>query len=135
MSGRGGVHPRTQAIVTALGIPKQGIRPSTPLNILIPEQNRAQLWKSIRSASLLIMPELETSWVVYGDRYPSGASTVGDLAEKVMVLNHRQLATEINGWNANDVWKALCVLIVDELRVRPDQLTREANFVRDLKID
>ena len=80
------------------------------------------------------MPDLETNWLLYGNRYPSGVATVGELAEAVMALNHKQLAAEYKGWSAPDVWKTLCAVIVDQLGVRPQQITREAEFVKDLGV-
>jgi acyl carrier protein len=128
-------HQTRNAIVVATNIPKRSIHPSTLLNDVIAEKDRARLWKSVRSASQLAMPDLETTWVLYGDRYPSGVTTVGELAEKVLMLNRRKLTAGLQQWNAQDVWKSLCATVVDQLGVRPDQLTRDANFVSDLKID
>ena len=42
-----------KAIVAALGIAKQSVRPSTEMNALIAEEDRAQIWGSIRRASEL----------------------------------------------------------------------------------
>ena len=124
-----------KALTKVLKIPKQRISPATPLNDLVDEENRAQIWASIRNAITLETPDLETAWINYGNRYHSGAETIGELAQKVMVLNYKRLSADRKGQSAKDVWKRLCAVVVKELGVRPEQLTRDAHFVRDLKID
>ncbi|MGA7416296.1 MAG: hypothetical protein WBW33_37850 [Bryobacteraceae bacterium] len=96
-----------RAFMNALNIPKQRIRPSTEIESVLPEGNRAQLWASVRNASLLTMPDLETAWILYGNQYRSGAETVGDLAGEVLALNYKRLFHEFGGLSEQDVWKPL----------------------------
>jgi acyl carrier protein len=123
-----------RAFMDALSIPKDRIRPSTAIEFVLPERDRAQLWASIRKASPLAMPDLKTAWLLYGNQYRSGVETVGDLAGKVLALNYKYLLAEFGGQTEQDVWKALCAIVVDQFGVKPEQVTPEARFYEDLKI-
>lgn len=123
-----------KAMIEVLQLPKQCLRPATTLEALIPETDRAQVWRLIRDANSLAMPDVETTWVIYGNRYPSGFKDLGDLAARVMILNHKKLAADLRGWASGDVWKTLCAIIVDQLGVRPEELVPDAQFLRDLKV-
>jgi acyl carrier protein len=124
-----------RALMDVLSIPKHRIRPSTAIESVLREQDRAQLWASVRKASSLAMPDLETAWLLYGNQYRSGVETVGDLAGEVLALNYKRLFHEFGGLSEQDAWKPLCAIVVDQLGVKPEQVTAEANFVKDLKID
>ncbi len=56
---------------------------------------------------------------------------VGDLYDCVV----GQLRSRNEPLAENEVWERLRSLIVDHLGVRPDEITRSAEFVRDLKAD
>jgi hypothetical protein len=65
--------------------------------------------------------------------FPPDTTTVGELAKGVLARNYPAIVTESRK-SATDaeVWDMLLRIISDQLGVRADQLTREANFVRDL---
>ena len=55
--------------------------------------------------------------------------SVGDMQDFVMLT----LQTRGAPVDEDDIWKRLRALIVYQLGVRPDEVKREAEFVRDLK--
>ena len=57
--------------------------------------------------------------------------TVGDMQDYVTeTLRSRGAPID-----AQEIWKRLCEVIIYQLGVRPDEVKREAEFVRDLKAD
>lgn len=67
--------------------------------------------------------------------FPNRNVTVGDLARDVLAINYAHLASEIGSSNKNDVWEALCRVIVLQTGVAPDKITPQARIVGDLGID
>lgn len=64
--------------------------------------------------------------------FPPQCSTLRELAKYVLFHNYAAVSGQVNAWNPDDAWDALKQIIVDELGVRPELVTREASFVRDL---
>ena len=62
-------------------------------------------------------------------------ATVGGLTKAVLRRNYGAISDEAQRANADDVWETLRAVIVDQLGVRPDDVTKEANFVTDLRAD
>jgi acyl carrier protein len=58
--------------------------------------------------------------------------TVGGLTRVVLQRNYRALHEEYKGWNPSDVWGTLQVILVEQLSVKPEEVTRDASFVDDL---
>lgn len=59
-------------------------------------------------------------------------STVGCLAKAILQKNYGVISDEYNRVNADEVWNTLRTMIADQLGVRPEEVTKEANFVKDL---
>jgi acyl carrier protein len=68
--------------------------------------------------------------------FPPDVSTVGQLAKATLARNYRPIVAESKK-SATDaeVWEILQRIIVEQLGVRIDQLTKEANFVKDIHVD
>ena len=67
--------------------------------------------------------------------FPSKCATVGSLAESILNRNYGAISDECQHTNAEEAWNTLRSLIVEQLGVRPDDVTREASFVEDLRVD
>ena len=62
------------------------------------------------------------------------ASTVGALAEQIYLANVKQLSEGNGGLNEREVWDALTKIIIQQLGVKPEEVTPEARFIEDLRI-
>ena len=62
------------------------------------------------------------------------ASTVGTLAEKVYLANVQKLSEEIGALNKQELWDVLKKIIVEQLGVKPEEVTPAARFIEDLHI-
>jgi hypothetical protein len=62
---------------------------------------------------------------------PSFATYRG-LSNMVVAHNYARLNERFDAWNRADVWRALQIIIVEQLGVKPELVTREARFVDDL---
>jgi len=67
--------------------------------------------------------------------FPNREETVGDLARDVLALNQAQFATEVGGWNDQEVWETLCRIIVNQTGVERHLIKRDALIVDHLGID
>lgn len=59
-------------------------------------------------------------------------ATFRGLTHNVLALNFATLAARYRAWTSADIWRALSVLLVDQLGVRAELITRDAHIVRDL---
>ncbi len=68
--------------------------------------------------------------------FPPDVATVGQLAKATLARNYQPIVAESKK-SATDaeVWDMLQRIIGEQLGVRIDQLTKEANFVKDLHVD
>jgi hypothetical protein len=66
---------------------------------------------------------------------PFRDQTVGDLVKDSLAINHARFVTEVGGWNQNDVWEALCRVIVMQLDIDREMIKPEALIVDHLGID
>lgn len=66
---------------------------------------------------------------------PAGCATVGGVTKAVMKINYGINAEPRDAQNAEEVWRKLKAILVDELSVEPDEITPDAQFVRDLRLD
>lgn len=62
-------------------------------------------------------------------------ATVGGLSRVVLQYNFRKLHENYNGSNSSDIWTTLQMIIVEQLGVNPDIVTRDATFIEDLGCD
>jgi acyl carrier protein len=62
-------------------------------------------------------------------------ATVGKLTKLVLAKNYGVIADACRCSNADEVWESLRSIIVEQLGVRPEDVTKEASFVKDLHID
>jgi acyl carrier protein len=95
--------------------------------------------------SLAIISAIFVAFVIYGILYLATKplarefrpefATVGGLTKAVLRLNYGAISDEAQRANAGDVWNTLRAIIVEQLGVRPDDVTKEANFVTDLRAD
>lgn len=79
----------------------------------------------------LVMAVEEEFDLKISDADAARLSSVGGMQDYVM-QTLRQRGTPVD---EQEVWKRLKALIVFQLGVRPDEVKREAEFVRDLKAD
>jgi len=122
-----------KALMEAVGVPRNSIRPFTPLGELFADADRVSRWSAFRNAMKLQTPDIETGWLLRGSIYPVG--TVGDFARRVASLNDAELRKQCGGWNEKEIWENLRRIVVHELGVELDAVTKEARFVEDLKVD
>jgi hypothetical protein len=54
------------------------------------------------------------------------------LSELVLAHNYARLSRRFNTREPADVWKALQKIVVDQLGVEPDRVTKDALLVEDL---
>ncbi len=62
-------------------------------------------------------------------------STFGSLSDQVLALNYARLSAQYDSSNPSDLWKSLRLVIVDQLGVKPHQVTKAARWVDDLGAD
>jgi hypothetical protein len=169
-----------RGIVDTLGIDRHEIKPSTPLQLLLPRSSRRAKWRRIQAA--VGLPDLRhPGWIqlgllvvgvvlavgpgIYGRVgdgwiallfllglvvggflikfspalavvFPNHVETVGDLARNMLAPNHALRLNEVGSWNKKeDVWEFLCCIIVAQTGVDRGEITPEASFVDDLRID
>jgi acyl carrier protein len=67
--------------------------------------------------------------------FPSECATVGSLTKSILGRNYGAIFDECQRTNAEEAWNTLRSLIVEQLGVRPDDVTKEASFVKDLRVD
>ena len=53
----------------------------------------------------------------------------------MLAANHALLVAEVGGCNKKDVWETLCLFIVEQSGVKREDITPEASFVDDLRMD
>jgi len=61
--------------------------------------------------------------------------TFRGLSNVVLAHNYATLSHKFDSWNPADVWDALRIIIVEQLGVKPELVTRDASFVKDLGAD
>jgi len=64
-------------------------------------------------------------------RVGSGFTTLRELSQFVLAHNHAALATELQSWNAADMWETLRVIIAEQLGIKAEDVARNARF-RDM---
>ena len=53
----------------------------------------------------------------------------------MLAHNYRAISRQFDVWNTADAWCALKAIIVEQLGVQPEIVTREASFARDLQLE
>lgn len=61
--------------------------------------------------------------------------TFRGLSNVVLAHNYAKLSQKFNTWNPADVWDALQIIIVEQLGVNSELVTKDASFVKDLGAD
>ena len=61
--------------------------------------------------------------------------TFRGLSHVVLARNFATLSRKFNAWNPTDVWDALRIIIVQQLGVKPELVTKDADFASDLFMD
>lgn len=69
----------------------------------------------------------------FATHLPDGCVTVGHLVKEAVRVNHSQLMAVREEVNPDDVWNRLHAIVVEQLCVRPDEVTRETRWIEDLK--
>lgn len=68
--------------------------------------------------------------------YPaSSCVTLRGLAESALAINFATLSEQYQGAGDKDLWVTLRSIVVEQLGVSPDEVTRSASFVNDLGCD
>lgn len=131
------------ALVECLGLPRRSIRPSTPLDSLIPRTSLIKEWQKIADHSGLALPPLKRR-KRWSDAFlgpfassPYTIQTAGDLATIVLTLNYDELSSKPEQrpkLTSEDVWKKLVDIFCDQLQLDPDQVVPDATIVDDLGV-
>ncbi len=66
---------------------------------------------------------------------PADCATMGGLTKAVMKLNYGINTEPREPQTSEEIWRKLKLILVDELAVEPDEITPNAQFVRDLRLD
>jgi acyl carrier protein len=80
------------------------------------------------------------SWILYQATkplavvIPSQCATVGGLTKAILQRNYGTISDWCQRINAEEAWNTLRSLIVEQLGVRPDEVTKEASFVKDFRV-
>jgi acyl carrier protein len=61
--------------------------------------------------------------------------TFRGLTHVVLAHNYAKISGMFESWHPTDVWDALQIIIVEQLGVPPEAVTRDASFVKDLGAD
>ena len=67
--------------------------------------------------------------------FRSEFATVGGLTKCILQKNHGAISDDCQLANAEEVWNTLRAIVVEQLGVRPDDVTKDARFVEDLGMD
>lgn len=62
-------------------------------------------------------------------------ATYRGLSHVVLAHNYATLNKQFNSWYPSDVWEAMKVIIVEQLGVRPEIVTKDARFFDDLGVN
>ena len=62
----------------------------------------------------------------------SAIATFRGLSNVVLAMNYARISARYNSWTPADVWNVLTVIIVEQLGVRREAVTKDAYIVRDL---
>jgi acyl carrier protein len=132
-----------QALVECLGLPRQSIRPSTPLDSLLPRTSLVQKWQEIADRTGLALPPLRRPrrWTetILGSRGKSDSNiqTAGDLAKIVLTMNFDEFESspgELEPPSKENVWKRIVDVICDQMALESDEVVPEARIVEDLGV-
>ena len=66
---------------------------------------------------------------------PANCASVGAITKAAMKLNYGINAEWEKSDGADEIWDRLKAIVVDEISADPDEVTREADFIRDLRMD
>lgn len=61
-------------------------------------------------------------------------TTFRGLATNLLAMNFATLSDRHDSWNSSDIWDTLRLVIVEQLGVKPEDVTPDANFVDDLGV-
>ena len=143
LSSKAFYHVR-RSLVECLNLPRRAIRPSTPLDSLLPRTSLVQHWQEIADHSGLILPPLKRRrrWI---DSYlgpfapsPYTIETAGDLANMVLTMNYSEFAAsaEIGSKpTTEDVWRKVVDICCDQLGLAAEDVVPSATIADDLGVD
>lgn len=89
----------------------------------------------------IVLAALPAMWLAYratdplAVHLPPECSTVGQATGAILALNFGRIARDRQAWSDKDLWNSLQRTIVEQLRVKPEEVTREARLVEDLALD
>lgn len=92
-------------------------------------------------AALWFVGSLLFAWLAYrvstpfAVQLPADCATVEGVTRAILRLNYGVYVQKEKTWNEKEVWETLHDVIVDELSVKPEAVTKEAQFARDLRLD
>jgi hypothetical protein len=120
----------TLATLAAVGL---GIATSVRLGL---KPSRGGILAAIVSAGVFGFVFFYRLTVCFAYEFSPDALTVGQLAKATLARNYRPMVAEAHK-SATDaeVWDALQRMVGEQLGLRPDQLTKETDFVKDLYVD
>jgi acyl carrier protein len=92
-----------------------------------------ELWLALSIPALCILSfELSQPLAVEFQRWHQ---TVGNLTEWLVANNWRHFAEPDREWTDREVWDTICRLLVERQGLDPAQITPDATFVDDLRMD
>lgn len=87
------------------------------------------------ASGLLANPAIALITTPLADRVGNGFASFRSLSHWVLAHNYAAVSEEIGGWDSGEAWESLKRIIVEQVGVRPEIVTRETSFVNDLGLD
>ncbi len=83
----------------------------------------------------LLMAVEETFQISISEKEASEIFTVGDFYNVILQKLDQRSSQAGKLWNNEEVWKVLRSVIIHQLGVKPEEVTKEARIVQDLGAD
>lgn len=138
---------RVRRELVACGIERAHIKPQAQLNAVLPLAGRDKMWRQLEQGLAMPLPPISRSTpslldkavegylrLVGGSMPPKaepkfpfyGVRSIADVTRRVALASADVPASQ------RDVWPQLQLIIADELSIPIEQVTRDADFFRDL---
>ena len=121
-------HRLQRAVQAAFAVPRQQVRPQTPLDALLPAGKRRAHWQALQAQTGLVsFPKL------FFGRLPFGCGTVGEFAVHLAARQPVSFRQSDAPWTRAQVRSLVRLLIVEQLGIK--EFHDDDDFVRDLRVD
>jgi hypothetical protein len=97
-------------------------------------------WRDLGRAALLAILLLVTAFFVVNSVWslsralPHDLKTVGELARRILALNHQKFAARLQKWSPQEVWQAVKLCIVEQVGIDESLIQRDSHLWDELGI-